>query len=329
MIGNDSIDISLSSLYKSWYKFKAGKSRTNKLEEFEYKLEKNIFNLYRELRNKTYKHGQYHRFAVIDNKKRQISVADIKDRLIHRLLYDYLVTNFDKKFIYDVWSCRKNKGLIGAINRAQLIAKKYKDGYIWRADIKKFFDNVNQEVLFKILKREICCKTALWLLKEIIISYRISINNQGSCASFSRGLPIGNLTSQIFANIYLNELDRFILHHQKPLAYLRYGDDFLVFKRDLARLKKIRENVIRFAFWKLSLSINPKNDVIFKTKRGIRFLGVEIFSNGRRLNKRNISRATSKINLINASSYCGLVKQHYKKLLNVLNWKILEKIEDE
>lgn len=172
-MGSDSIDISLSSLYKSWNKFKKGKNRTKELDWFEYKLEENLFLLHHELKNRTYMHGKYHKFIVMDNKKREISVSNIKDRVVHRLMYNYLVAIFDKAFIYDAWSCRKSKGLIGAIERTQKMACKYRNGYVWRADIKKFFDNVDQETLFEILRRKIGCNTALWLLKEIISSYKI------------------------------------------------------------------------------------------------------------------------------------------------------------
>lgn len=174
MTGSDSINISLSNLLISWNKFKSGKKRTKELEVFEYNLERNLFGLYTELKKRTYQHGGYRRFTVNDNKKRDISVSNTRDKVVHRLLYDYLVEIFDKTFIYDAWSCRKNKGLIGAITRAQDLVGRYKTGYVWRSDIKKFFDHVDQETLSSILKRKVHCDTALWLLEEIIKSYRVA-----------------------------------------------------------------------------------------------------------------------------------------------------------
>ena len=137
------------------------------------------------------------------------------------------------------------------------------------------------------------------------------------------------MTSQIFANIYLNELDRFVVYNQQPLAYLRYGDDFLIFERDLAKLKQIRENVIEFANDNLGLMLNKKNDIIVNVKSGLKFLGVEIFPTGRKLKKRNVKRISERLSLNNAPSYHGLVKMHNPKKLNELNWKILEKLENE
>ena len=196
-MGNVSIDISLSNLFKSWYDFKKGKKRTKEFEEFEYRLERNLFRLHGELENKTYQHGAYRKFTVTDNKKREISVSNIKDRVVHRVLYNYLVKIFDKTFIFDIWSCRKNKGLIGAIEKTQILAKKFKNDYVWRADIKKFFDHVNHQALLKILKRKIDCNDALWLLEEVIESYQISsVNSRERERERAAGRPIANADCQ-------------------------------------------------------------------------------------------------------------------------------------
>lgn len=144
-----------------------------------------------------------------------------------------------------------------------------------------------------------------------------------------RGIPIGNLTSQIFANIYLNELDRFVKHEIKPLAYLRYGDDFIVLSHNLADLICYRKKIIEFLNEKLLLNINFKNDILIRANFGLHFLGVEIFPKGRRLNKRNWQRAKGRLNLNNAPSYIGLAKQHCNdKTIKYLNWKIVEKLND-
>ena len=137
------------------------------------------------------------------------------------------------------------------------------------------------------------------------------------------------MTSQIFANIYLNELDRFVKHDLRIKKYLRYGDDFVIFEHDLDKLTEIRENIIGFINQILKLTINIKNDIVIKTKRGIKFLGVEIFPQGRRLKKRNTKRVAARLTLNNAPSYYGLVKNHSPKKLKELNYKILEKIKNE
>ena len=142
-----------------------------------------------------------------------------------------------------------------------------------------------------------------------------------------KGIPIGNLTSQIFANIYLNELDRFVKHIIKPQAYLRYGDDFIIISDNLNKLKLIKEEAKKFLVENLQLEINTKNDIIVKARRGLKFLGVEIFPKGRTLNKRNWQKARARLNLRNISSYSGLVKKHStEKRIKEFNWIVLDKL---
>jgi retron-type reverse transcriptase len=317
MISNSSIDLSLSNIYKSWYKFRKSKKRTAELEKFQYHLEENLRELYFDLNNKKYKHGHYSKFVVFDNKKREISVAKIRDRVVHRLVYEYLKEIYDKSFISDVWSSRNKKGLIGAIERTQKFLRDNPNSCIWRADIEKFFDNIDQKILIEILKFKIKDEKAIWLLIEIIQSY---FQN-----SF-KGIPIGNLTSQIFANIYLNELDRFIKHGIKPLRYLRYGDDFLITGNNLEELNRKKEKIIEFIGKSLKLSINARNNIIVKAKWGLKFLGVIIYPDKRHLSKRNLKRINNRLNIKNVSSYWGLIRQHQRKKLNEFNWRVLEKL---
>jgi len=141
-------------------------------------------------------------------------------------------------------------------------------------------------------------------------------------------MPIGNLTSQILANVYLNESDRFIIHIIKPSAYMRYGDDFVVIAQDRDWLEEERTNIIDFIQKELKLVINSKNDIVVKTKQGIKFLGVEIFPNGRRLLSRNWQRAIRRVSLKNYASYYGLVRQHCsKKKKKYFDWRCSNLIE--
>ena len=144
------------------------------------------------------------------------------------------------------------------------------------------------------------------------------------------GMPIGNLTSQIFANIYLNELDGFVQHTIRPQAYLRYGDDFIIIMEDKEELSRVRLQVEAFLLEQLKLDLNPKNDVIFKARKGIFFLGVEIFAKGRRLKKRNLHRAVTRLREDNVSSYRGLVHKHSnKKRKKLFDWILLERHDRE
>lgn len=262
-----SIDFSLSNIWRSWNDFDRGKKRTWALDNYKYDLEKNLFGLFYDLSGGSYCHSGYRKFIVSDNKKRVVSEACVRDKIVHRLLYNYLVEIFDKTFIFDVWSCRTGKGLHQAIFRCQKFCIRNKTGYFWRADVKKFFDNIDQRVLIKLVFRRVKDARARRLIVEIVFSF-----NQTS----KIGLPIGNLTSQIFVNIYLNELDRFIKHNLGIKGYLRYGDDFVIFANDLSFLKLIRLQTNLFLMKELKLGLNNRSDIVNQTNKGVKFLGVMI-----------------------------------------------------
>jgi retron-type reverse transcriptase len=165
------IDLSIPNIWRSWYRFRQGKGWSWELHEFQYHLEENIQKLFIQLNDGMYRHGPYRTFTVTDNKKREISVASIRDRVVHRLMYDYLNDIYDKTFIYDAWSCRVGKGLNKAIHRTRHFLNIHRDSYVWRADIRKFFDSVNQQILLKILTEKITDPMAITLLGEIISGF--------------------------------------------------------------------------------------------------------------------------------------------------------------
>ncbi len=317
---NYPFDTSLPKIWSSWYAFARGKNKTPELEEFTFHLESNLSKLQKEINAGIYRHGEYRTFTVFENKKREICVATIRDRVVHRLLYDYLVNIYDKTFIFDAWSCRKNKGLLGCILRAQDFLHKSPHSFVWRADIKKFFDNVDRDILSNILKRKVTDERALPLLSEAIelAAGRLSLDWPGQ-----KGLPIGNLTSQILANVYLNEFDFYVKHTLEIKKYLRYGDDFMFVESDLGILKVKQELAIKFLKNCLKLEINLKNNIVIGAQKGIHFLGVEIYPNGRKLSERNWQRVLGKLNHENYSSYWGIAQQHCDlKKQKYLEWEI-------
>jgi retron-type reverse transcriptase len=312
------MDLSLKNIYKSWYDFRRSKKISWEINNFEYYLEENLFELWRDLNNEKYQCGKYKNFIVNDNKKRRIFVSSVRDRVVHRLIYNYLVDIYDKTFIFDIWSNRKNKGLTKAIFRSRFLLSRYKNNFVWRADIKKFFDNIDHKIILSIISLKIKNPKVLRIVAEIIGSYRTDDN---------KGLPIGNLTSQIFSNIYLNEFDRFVKHFLKPLAYLRYGDDFIIIGKKEKIIKNRRESII-FLREKLKLEINNKSDILIKAVEGINFLGVKIFQDRINLSNRNLNRSLNKINLQNLSSYRGLVKSFSTKdKINYFDYNVLAKID--
>lgn len=180
MMGSVSIDLSVPALWRCWLRFVRGKKRTLNFEHFRFHVEKNLTALHRELRDGTYRHGSYLSFCVNDTKRREIAVASIRDRFVHRLLYEHLVGIYDRTFIYDVWSCREEKGLLAAIERAQKFLAENRNGFFWRGDVRKFFDSVDHAILLHILGRRINDDVTMRLLKTVIDSYTTNVGVGGA-----------------------------------------------------------------------------------------------------------------------------------------------------
>jgi RNA-directed DNA polymerase len=322
MTGNSSIDISVANIWRSYRAFRRGKKLSPAIKEFEYQLLDNILHLASSIQQSKYKHGSYAHMIVNDNKRRDIAVATVRDRAVHRLLYDYLVPIWDRTFIYDAWSCRQGKGLHSAIERAQLFMRRYPDAWLWRADITKLFDSVDKPTLKRLIRRRVQDPVALRLLDEVVDSY--------SSFSEERGIPIGNLTSQILANVYLNEFDRFIKHQLKPYAYLRYGDDWLCFAKNKQELEGIRKQAVEFLAIELRLTVHKDIDTITPVKRGVSYLGVDMWSTGRRLDKDAQNKIKKNLNIRNVSSYKSLTRHHQpNKYLKRFEWTVRSIIDQE
>ena len=256
-------------MFLSWREFKKGKAKRKNVLEFEFNLEDNLFQLYQELRNKTYKHSKYTSFYIQDPRLRHIHKAIIKDRIVHHLVSRYLENIYDKTFIFDSYSCRINKGTHGAVNRLRRFSIKQSKGnkinfYCLKCDIKKFFDSIDHNILIEILKQTIKDKDILNLITEIISSFQTMPN---------KGIPLGNLTSQHFANIYLNEIDKFVKHKLKVKYYIRYTDDFVILHTNKDYLEKTVNSIEEFIKDNLKLSLHPGKIIIRKYHQGIDFLG--------------------------------------------------------
>ncbi len=263
--------ITLSNLFQAFREFKKGKKKRWDLQIFERNLEDNLFNLYQGLKNKTYRHGKYESFYVNDPKKRHIHKASVSDRVLHHLLYKYLYDVFDPCFIYDSYSCRLDKGTHKGVKRlekfARIVSKNYSsDCFVLKLDIKKFFANVDHKILFELLRKKVKDADILNLLERVIISYN-------SESGIGKGIPLGNLTSQIFANIYLNELDQFIKQKLKIKYYLRYADDFVILSPNKDFLYQCIDTSQQFLEVNLKLELHPDKIIIRKLTWGIDFLG--------------------------------------------------------
>ncbi len=263
--------IALDRLFQAWEEFRKGKRKKIDVQTFERNLEDNIFALYQSLKNKTYQHGEYHSFYVQDPKLRHIHKASVADRVVHHLLYKFLYKLFDKSFIYESYSCRLDKGTHKGVERlgkfARKVSKNYtRDCWALKCDIKKFFASVDHEILLELLRRKIKDQNIIWLLKEVLDSF-CSENEE------KRGIPLGNLTSQVFANIYMNELDQFVKHELKVKYYLRYADDFIFLSSNKELLESYIDLIRQFLKDRLKLELHPKKIIFRKLKWGIDFLG--------------------------------------------------------
>ena len=208
----------------AWQEFKRGKAKKLDIQQFGFNLEDNIFALHQELKNKTYTHSSYQAFYVQDPKLRHIHKACIKDRIVHQALFRVLYHFFDNKFIFDSYSCRLGKGNHKAVYRLEKFLRRasfnfQKPTFALKCDVRKFFANVDHKILLNLIQKRISDQDTLWLIKIIIKSFSVSKN---------KGLPLGNVSSQLFSNIYLNELDYFVKHKLKAKHYIRYVDDFII-----------------------------------------------------------------------------------------------------
>lgn len=272
--------VGLENLFEAWEEFKKGKRSKKDVQTFERYLEDNLFDLHRRLKNKTYKHGSYSSFYVQDPKQRHIHKAAVVDRIVHHLLYKYLYCLFDKNFIYDSYSCRLDRGTHRGMKRLVKFTRKISKNYTkpcWalKCDIKKFFASVDHDILKELLKRKIQDEDILWLLDQIIDSFNTSPLHWGSVT----GIPLGNLTSQIFANIYLNELDQFIKHKLKVEYYLRYADDFIILANNKNNLFQYINILKNFLIKDLRLELHPRKIILRRLEWGVDFLGYIVLPN--------------------------------------------------
>ena len=262
--------ISLENLLEAWGEFVKGKRYKSDVEEFVLNLMNNIFSLHRDLYNRTYKHGGYQAFNICDPKPRRIHKATVRDRLLHHAIYRKLYPFFDKTFIADSFSCRNGKGTHKALNRFRSHVYKVSRNntrtcWVLKCDIRKFFENIDHEILLGILQQYIPDRDILWLLKEVVSSFQSKRPRVG--------LPLGNLTSQLFVNIYMNEFDKFVKHKLKVKYYARYADDFVLLSDDKNLLEKQLPSIQNFLYKNLHLSLHPGKVSIKTASSGVDFLG--------------------------------------------------------
>lgn len=284
---------SFDNLYLAFKAARKGKRARPDIAEFEFNLEENLLELQSELQSESYQPGRYHNFRINDPKPRLISAAPFRDRVVHHALCRIIEPIFDRRFIYDSYACRIGKGTHAAVNRAQKFSAQYL--YVLKCDIVHFFPHMDHQILYQQFPRSIADAQTLRLCK-LILDSGADIHKDVEPAYFAgdelfsairpHGLPIGNLTSQFWANAYLNPLDHFIKRELKCPAYVRYVDDFLLFSNNKNDLHTWRLAVIQFLAAH-RLTLHEKEAQVFPTETGIPFLGWRVYPDHLRLKRRN------------------------------------------
>ncbi|MBU1091296.1 reverse transcriptase/maturase family protein, partial [Patescibacteria group bacterium] len=317
--------ISLENLFLAWDKFKSDKQKKKDVQKFEYRLEENIFQLHKDLKHRKYKHGSYSSFYIQDPKQRHIHKALVRDRILHHAIFVVLNPIFEPTFISNSFSCRVGKGTHKGLELLDKITKQvsgnnFKPCFVLKCDIKKFFETVDHNNLLNILCKRIKDKDVMCLLEEIIRSFK----SEYSMTLHPKGLPIGNLTSQLFANIYLNEFDQFVKHSLKIKHYIRYTDDFVIASENKLFLEKLIKPIADFLGKKLLLKLHPKKVEIRKFIQGIDFLGYVIMPHHRSLRTKTKQRIFKKLNKRTVEYKNGIIskqtlKQSLRSYLGVLS----------
>jgi len=285
-----------NNILSAFFKAQRAKKENQDVADFNFNLERNILKIKHVLENNSYTPEEYTKFTLYEPKKREIAAPAFFDRGVHHALCNVIAPIFEKQFIYHSYACRSHKGMHKAMVKAQDFLR-YKNFYL-KCDVKSFFFSIDHKILLKIISRTIKDEKTMWLIEKIVAS------------APNPGLPIGNLTSQLFANVHLNELDHFILgsrrhataHFQlQPAfnntqpkgcgyqgAYIRYMDDFVLFSNSKKQLWNWKNLLEEFLNEKLKLQLNPQKVFVAPYKEGLDFCGYRVFRDRRRLRPQNV-----------------------------------------
>lgn len=282
---------SLENVFTAWNEFQTGKACRRDVQQFAFHLEDNLFALHEDLQSGRYRHGQYTSFLLHDPKLRYIQKAAVRDRIVHHAVTRVLTPLLDSTFINNSYSNRKGKGSHAAVRRFRFCAWKLsrnntKTVWVLQCDIRKFFASVDHTILLSLLAQRIHDGKAMNLLEEIIRSVN---REQG------KGIPLGNLTSQLFSNIYLHPLDWYVQQTLGVHTYIRYADDFMLVDCSKALLQSIIPLIETFVQDKLQLQLHPQKVTLKKWHQGIDFLGYVSFPHHTVLRTKTKKRLLKKV----------------------------------
>ena len=276
------------NIHAAYLKARRLKRYKQEVLRFSSKLEENLINIQNDLIWKTYHPSRYKYFTIYEPKQRLIAALPFRDRVVHHALCTVIEPICELSMIHDSFACRRGQGVLSGVLRTTRFlrdaGRRWGRVYCLKADVTKFFPSINHEILKRILRRRIACPDTLSLIDTIIDS-----------TETDRWLPIGSLTSQLWANVYLNELDHFVKETLRIRYYIRYMDDFVLLDADKVRLHNVLEEITAFLDDRLHLSLNGKTQIFQIYPRCVDFLGYRIWPNYRLLRKANVKRARRRL----------------------------------
>jgi len=276
------------NLHLAYLKARRCKRYRHDVLRFSANLEDNLIDIQNHLIWKTYRTGRYRFFTVYEPKERLIASLSFRDRVVHHALHNIIEPIFERSMIHDSYACRKEMGVLSGVQRTTRFlrdsTRRWGRVYCLKGDVKKYFPSVHHETLKQIIRKRIACPDTLEMIDRIIDSTGEEV-----------GMPIGNLTSQLFANVYLSELDHFVKEECGVKYYIRYMDDFVILYDDKRVLKNLLEDVEYYLRVALRLRLNDKTQIFPVGPRPIDFLGYRIFPEYRLLRKGNLRRTKRKL----------------------------------
>lgn len=317
-----------------------GKRKKKDVIKFDANKEENLSKLNKQLLFHTYNPGGYSQFLVHDPKERIIHKATVVDRIVHHIVSNSLKEIFEPTFIYHSYACRENKGTHRGVFALQKMGWRVsrnntRSCWVLKCDISKFFASVNHKKLIQILSKKIKDEDFIQLLNKIIGSFSSDISTD---PKNKKGIPIGNLTSQFFSNIYLNEFDQFVKHKLKVKYYIRYADDFAFISQDKEYLRGLIPQISTFLEKELDLKLHPKKITLSKFLSGIDFLGYIVFPNyilPRTKTKRRLIRKIKekikqfKERSITEESLNQTIQSYYGFLVHANTYKFKQELQNQ
>ncbi len=294
---------SYRNLELAWKKARKRKTLKKYVIDFEANLENNLKQIKYELETFTYSPEPLATFIVRDPKTRRISASHFRDRVVCHALCNVIEPILSNDFIYDSFANQKHKGTHKAILRFESFARRARDlgscatCFALKADIKHYFDTVNHKILLQIIEWKISDKSIIWLIKRILANHKIGTAGQG--------MPLGNLTSQFFANVYLNELDHYVKYKLRVKHYIRYVDDFVILHRDKKTLNQYKFEIGNFLKSNLNIELHPEMSRIIRLRDGVTFLGFRVFRKHRLLKKSNVRKIWSRLETLKIKKDTG------------------------